>query len=182
MPSTTAPVYLAMLGMTILSFSVQIIDSFTGTGLIGTEFLLQLQQYISCNPLRPLITIYIARSTHALIAHDYSGLNLSTWITSIAEPALSTPGGLFNFLQSAPGPVILLDNTAVAPFAYWYPSFLRAGIHIISPDKKAYAQSLSLFRELDHEIPKEGASKLPSARDYPLFLPFENSSQPATKF
>jgi homoserine dehydrogenase len=50
-----------------------------------------------------------------------------------------------DYLSRAPGPVVLVDNTSNQDIANSYPNFLAKGIHIVTPNKKAFSASMALW-------------------------------------
>lgn len=61
--------------------------------------------------------------------------------------ALSPPE-IVSYLSSAPGRSILVDNTSDPALASAYPLFLRAGISIVTPNKKGFSSDLSLWKDI----------------------------------
>jgi len=49
---------------------------------------------------------------------------------------------------AAGGTVAIVDNTSSDAVATLYPSFLAAGIAVVTPNKKAYSSSLDLYSEI----------------------------------
>ncbi|KAH8146485.1 uncharacterized protein LAJ45_09431 [Morchella importuna] len=117
-----------------------------GAGGVGKAFISQLASYASTSR-RPLSTILIARSTQAIISADYSGIDLTSWSTAATSPAPSFSQTL-SFLTAAPGPVILVDNTADVGFAGNYPALLKSGISVVTPNKKGFSSDLSLWNAI----------------------------------
>ncbi|KAI4167857.1 MAG: hypothetical protein LQ343_006871 [Gyalolechia ehrenbergii] len=62
-------------------------------------------------------------------------------------PALSPPE-ILDFLSSAPGKCVLVDNTSNQDVAASYPSFLRKGISVVTPNKKAFSSDLALWQSI----------------------------------
>src|ERR1700743_2065585 len=115
-----------------------------GVGGVGTCFLSQLA---SLPPhLRPSL-IFISRSSKQLYNSSYAPVNASD-LQSSSSKLLSVPGELTTYLSSAPGRVILVDNTSSQDVANAYPSFLRKGISVVTPNKKAFSGSLQLWNDI----------------------------------
>lgn len=55
---------------------------------------------------------------------------------------------MVSYLSSAPGRSILVDNTSDPKLASTYPEFLKAGISIVTPNKKAFSSDLSLWNDI----------------------------------
>jgi homoserine dehydrogenase len=117
---------------------------------VGTAFLHQLAR------LRNVSLILLARSTQALMSPvpAYSpAIPASDWQISASLPTLTKTGALSpqeiaSYLLSAPGRAILVDNTSDLTLASAYPLFLRAGISIVTPNKKGFSSDLSLWSDI----------------------------------
>ncbi|PNS17133.1 Homoserine dehydrogenase [Sphaceloma murrayae] len=132
----------------------QVFVAVIGVGGVGTSFLTQLQSLSSKLSQSPspvyLTTILLARSSKMLISESYRPLSLSDWSSALSAsttPLLST-SSLISFLSSAPERVVLIDNTSSSDLASSYPQFLAKGISIVTPNKKAFSSSLSLWDEI----------------------------------
>lgn len=124
--------------------------STTGAGGVGKCFINQLSAFAAKSSVT-LKTILLSRSKTALVSRDYSGINLSTWESDFASSAVATPAfpaETLDFLKSAPGPVILVDNTSNESVAAAYPQFLNAGIHIVTPNKKGFSSGIQLWNDI----------------------------------
>ncbi|KAL1957913.1 hypothetical protein VTO42DRAFT_5305 [Malbranchea cinnamomea] len=123
-----------------------------GVGGVGTHFLNQLARL----PNAPSLVL-LARSTQTLTspAPAYSpaipaGVD---WQTASAAPSVAksgplTPEEVAAYLSGAPGRAVLVDNTSDPALASSYPLFLSKGISIVTPNKKAFSSSLSLWRDI----------------------------------
>ncbi|PYH33534.1 homoserine dehydrogenase [Aspergillus neoniger CBS 115656] len=122
-----------------------------GVGGVGTAFLNQLARL----PNAPKL-ILLARSTQTLLSPTpaYSpSIPAAEWKTASATPSLTKSGALSaeeiaNYLSSAPGRSILVDNTSDPALAASYPVFLRKGISIVTPNKKGFSSDLSLWKDI----------------------------------
>ncbi|GME96600.1 unnamed protein product [[Candida] boidinii] len=52
------------------------------------------------------------------------------------------------FLSKSPLPTILVDNTSSNAVAESYPSFIKAGISIATPNKKAFSSDIKLWNDI----------------------------------
>ena len=81
-------------------------------------------------------------------------LSLENWPAQLAaskQPSL-TPSDIYTYLTTSndtSGKCILVDNTSSQSLAEAYPSFLSGGISIVTPNKKAFSSSLSLWQEIE---------------------------------
>ncbi|KAI9889420.1 MAG: hypothetical protein M1814_005356 [Vezdaea aestivalis] len=118
-----------------------------GTGGVGAAFLSQLE---SLSKTRPLSTILISRSKQMILSPDFRPLDLENWQTELELfPTATLPfSEILNILSSAPGPVVLVDNTSNQDVADAYPSTLRRGIAVVTPNKKAFSSGLGLWEDI----------------------------------
>ncbi|KAL6719008.1 Homoserine dehydrogenase [Lecanora helva] len=143
-----------------------------GVGGVGAHFLGQLAALAQVHT--NISMILISRSTKSLLGSPENPIPLSTWSTVIspwfADPSTTTAPDLpssststrltssspaltidqtLSFLQKIkPGKTILVDNTSDHSLASAYPSFLTAGISIVTPNKKAFSGTLSLWKSI----------------------------------
>jgi homoserine dehydrogenase len=95
-----------------------------------------------------LSLVWLSTSTKAVYHNDYK--SLSNWESDLANnarPTLALPQ-LQDYLVKAPGKVVLVDNTSNQDVADSYPAFLKKGISIVTPNKKAFSGSYTLWREI----------------------------------
>ncbi|HVW67625.1 MAG TPA: bifunctional aspartate kinase/homoserine dehydrogenase I [Steroidobacteraceae bacterium] len=87
------------------------------------------------------------------------GLDLSNWRSQYEES--TTPADLQRFVDHVRVDylphTVLLDCTASAEVAKHYPEWLEAGIHIVTPNKKANSADMAFYRRL-REARRKGAS------------------------
>lgn len=121
-----------------------------GVGGVGNAFLSQLARL----PNAPKLVL-LARSSQTLLspAPAYSPSIPTDWKTAAETSSLTKSGALSpddiaSFLSSAPGRAILVDNTSDPALASAYPVFLRSGISVVTPNKKAFSSDLSLWKDI----------------------------------
>ena len=112
-----------------------------------------MSDYIASNRSAPhtLIPILVSRSSAALVSQDYSPIQLSSALESLAASTLkplSFPDEALTYLKQAPGEVILVDNTSDEKLASYYPVVLKNGIHIATPNKKAFSGDITLWNSI----------------------------------
>ena len=123
-----------------------------GIGGVGSELIQQLVD--SDNPY-PISIAAISNSRKMRLFTD----GASCFIPKQGTNALDDPSaqaasldGLLDALSSLaqrkPGKVVLVDNTASQTVAETYPRFLDAGIHVVTPNKKAFSGSLELYKRI----------------------------------
>ncbi|KAF3905519.1 Aspartokinase [Arthrobotrys entomopaga] len=133
-----------------------------GVGGVGKAFLGQLSSYIKKNSSTVSISVvYISRSSAALISRDYSPLPLTAFISEELDAAGTSPlsvPDLIQFLKSSGKESILVDNTSSVDLASTYPEFLKAGIHIATPNKKGFSSEESLWNNVFSAAGNNGGS------------------------
>ena len=116
---------------------------------MGQHFISQLEHVIKSYP--QLSLILISRTNKCLFTEDFAHtISLDTWDSDLAaskQPVLDLPG-ILTYLGTAPGKCIVVDNTSSQEVAESYPSFLRNGISIVTPNKKAFSGTLGLWRDI----------------------------------
>lgn len=136
-------------------FPKQISIAVIGAGGVGKAFLSQLQtlsQKLSQSPAGPtyLSLILLATSRKSIHSADYSALPLSDWeskLASTSQKPFALPE-LADYLAAAPGKVVLVDNTSNQDVADAYPTFLKKGVSIVTPNKKAFSGSYDLWQKI----------------------------------
>ncbi|KAH9834709.1 Homoserine dehydrogenase [Teratosphaeria destructans] len=125
-----------------------------GVGGVGKAFLHQLHHLQTRlrhqNPPTNLNLILLRRSTTQIFSSSFQPLDLSTVLDQLQQsqqPLLPLPE-LLDYLHTAPGRVILVDNTSDPTLAASYPSILRKGISIVTPNKKAFSDSHALWADI----------------------------------
>ncbi|KAF8462974.1 putative homoserine dehydrogenase [Kalaharituber pfeilii] len=102
-----------------------------GAGGVGRASLRQLFNYmVNKSAPHTLVPIAVSRSSKAIISTDYSPISLSSILEdldkSVTKP-LAVPDEIISYLKTAPGEVILVDNTSDETLASLYPRFLENG-------------------------------------------------------
>ncbi|KAL8717545.1 MAG: hypothetical protein Q9225_005223 [Loekoesia sp. 1 TL-2023] len=129
--------------------SDQVFIAVIGAGGVGSYFLTQCSQVLPKYPNTSLVLI--SRSNRSLRVPSFNhALSLSTWEQDLAtsDAPASNPSETLDFLSSAPGKCILVDNTSSQDVAASYPDFLRKGISVVTPNKKAFSSDLGLWRSI----------------------------------
>lgn len=85
-----------------------------------------------------------------LFSEDFRPLPIDKWETNLAashQATLSLPA-IAEYLHQAPGPAVMIDNTSSQAVADAYPLFLRQGISVVTPNKKAFSGSYALWEDV----------------------------------
>lgn len=129
-----------------------------GVGLVGSELLRQISNLNPTTARRPINVFYLSSSTRAVFGRD--PIDLSTWESTLSEA--NVPPQLLALSVALPslggGTVVLVDNTSSEEIASKYPLFLKNGIHIVTPNKKAFSGSLALYEEIVNTARESGVS------------------------
>ncbi|KAJ9663156.1 Homoserine dehydrogenase [Neophaeococcomyces mojaviensis] len=116
-----------------------------GLGGVGKAFLNQLATLKLQTTSRPVV-IFASRSSKQIYTKNYDSVDATT-VDSSSSPLLSL-SDLTTYLGGAPGKVILVDNTSNQDVANAYPSFLRKGISVVTPNKKAFSSNMQLWDDI----------------------------------
>lgn len=95
--------------------------------------------------------VLISRSNRSLRVPSFKdAISLSTWEQDLAaseSPAVS-PSEILDFLSSASGKCVVVDNTSNQDVAASYPAILKKGISVVTPNKKAFSSDLGLWQSI----------------------------------
>ena len=135
-----------------------------GVGLVGGEFIRQLLAFPSPSPFR-LVSLSSSQST--VFAPDRLSFSASNWTDELASSGRK-PDLQFLLRELAslvkPGQeVVLVDNTSSNDVAALYPQFLKVGVNVITPNKKAFSSELSLYEQILAASLESGAKFLNEA-------------------
>ncbi|KIO21821.1 hypothetical protein M407DRAFT_79895 [Tulasnella calospora MUT 4182] len=139
-----------------------------GVGLVGSELLKQLAQPSLASRFR---LVFVSNSKHSVSSLTPKGsLDFSNWKQNLegstAPPALEDlPRILGEFVEgdAAKNPFAVVDNTSSESVALLYPKFLRAGINVVTPNKKAFSSDLWLYDDIVASSASTGAKFLHEA-------------------
>ncbi len=126
-----------------------------GAGVVGSELINQLSHlkgYIKYN------VVLLAESGHVLRNDDFSPLDLSSWrknLDASTVPGMTTTE-IAKFLQKSPLPTIVVDNTSNQAVASSYPTFIKQGTSVATPNKKAFSSDIKLWNEIFDYAGKPG--------------------------
>lgn len=113
-----------------------------GVGLVGSELLHQIAS-LSAKHTQKFKIILIASSKHTLVNPQ------NDWKNALSSaPQIDVLDHLIKQKKTFTGATVLIDNTSSDTVASTYPSFLKAGISIVTPNKKAFSGSLKLWEEI----------------------------------
>ena len=119
-----------------------------GVGLVGSEF---VDQLLSLG-LPSVKLVYLSASEYSVFIPD--GLDPSEdWRKALSSSrSTSDPEELIEMIKANFSPsktkAIIVDNTSSEFIANFYPDFLKEGFHVITPNKKAFSSSQSLYDDI----------------------------------
>ncbi|KAF1812996.1 hypothetical protein P152DRAFT_473520 [Eremomyces bilateralis CBS 781.70] len=138
--------------------AADVILAIIGVGGVGKPFLKQLTKItarLAKSPSNPVFVkvVYLARSQTALYDRDsYKQVDLQYWEQELAARGTSplSPSEVAEFLTKYPqsGHRIVVDNTSDPTVAAEYPTFIRQGISVVTPNKKAFSGPLALWESI----------------------------------
>ncbi|KAJ3040961.1 hypothetical protein HK097_002416 [Rhizophlyctis rosea] len=127
-----------------------------GPGLVGSEFISQIAAYQARNAATRFSVVAIANSRRQILS---SKVSLSNWKTDL-EGSNAQSADLSKLIDhaAAHSPCVVVDCTSNETVASSYPAWLDRGLHIVTPNKKAFSGSLSLWEDLQKK--SAGKSKV----------------------
>ncbi|KAF8146928.1 homoserine dehydrogenase-domain-containing protein [Mycena galopus ATCC 62051] len=139
------------------SLSPRIYVAVVGVGLVGSEFINQLLS-IRASPFH-LVSLTSTTRTIFNLTHPISSSWKSDLASSADRPDLSKLTQQLSALVSPTQKVALIDNTSSEDVAALYPTWLSAGISVITPNKKAFSGDIGLYEELVAASAKTGGGR-----------------------
>ncbi|KAG0167696.1 hypothetical protein DFQ28_005804 [Apophysomyces sp. BC1034] len=115
-----------------------------GVGLVGSELLNQLK----ATGAKSLNVVGLTSSKKMVLSQDYAALSLVNWKTELDNGSTSDLDAFAKYFANSPEHSIIVDCTASDAVAQLYPSWLKAGISVVTPNKKGFSGSLSLYNEI----------------------------------
>ncbi|CAO0795859.1 unnamed protein product [Mucor circinelloides] len=119
-----------------------------GCGFVGSELIAQL--HATRSSARRLKVVAIANiDTMNLSDKEYTPLHLTNWESDLSKSGVKPNLDEFiNYMAASPDHAVIVDCTASEGIANMYPSWLKKNLSIVTPNKKAFSGSLSLFKEI----------------------------------
>lgn len=134
-----------------------------GTGVVGSAFLAQLGEQVDRLAAEFNLDLRvrgIATSRSMLL--DDRRIDLRAWREELERGAVPVdPEVLVRHVHAEHLPhAVLIDCTASDAVARYYPEWMRRGIHVITPNKRANTAPLDFFRALRHTSRRSGVHYL----------------------
>jgi homoserine dehydrogenase len=119
-----------------------------GCGFVGSELIAQL--HATQSSAKRLKVVGIADIDNMNLSDtEYTPLHLTNWQSELANSGVKPDlDVLVKYLSGSPEHAVIVDCTASQAIANLYPSWLNAGISIVTPNKKAFSGPLPLFKEI----------------------------------
>ncbi|KAJ3753799.1 homoserine dehydrogenase-domain-containing protein [Lentinula raphanica] len=134
-----------------------------GVGLVGSEFINQLLSIpAESSPFR---LVSLSSSSRTVFVDPANAISSIDKWKSILSASNEKPN-YENLTQKLSGlidpstKVAIVDNTSSDDIASLYPQWLRAGINVITPNKKAYSGDLGLYEDILRASKETGAKFL----------------------
>ncbi|KAJ7810795.1 homoserine dehydrogenase-domain-containing protein [Mycena olivaceomarginata] len=129
-----------------MASSPKIYVAVVGVGLVGSEFINQLLTIRSS----PFHLVSLTSTTRTLFNHaqPLSASWKSDLASSADRPDLAKLTQQLSALVSPTQKVALIDNTSSEDVAALYPTWLKAGISVVTPNKKAFSGDIALYEEI----------------------------------
>lgn len=143
----------------------KILVAIVGVGLVGSELISQL---LSIPPkASPFKLISLTSSSRSLFTGKDAPITPGTaWKSQLAEskaPDLAALTAQLTQLVGEDERVALVDNTSSDAVAGLYPIWLKAGINVVTPNKKAFSGDAELFAQILSASEESGARWLNEA-------------------
>lgn len=127
-----------------------------GVGLVGSEFINQLVA-LPANSAFHLVSLTSSSRTVFTKESPIQAQWKSILSSSSQRPDLQVLTKQLASLVSPTEQVALIDNTSSEDVAAMYPAWLQAGIHVITPNKKACSGESSLYDKIISASQQSGA-------------------------
>ncbi|RUS27856.1 homoserine dehydrogenase-domain-containing protein [Jimgerdemannia flammicorona] len=116
-----------------------------GLGLVGSELLAQLHKTKN----HALRVVALTNSRRMLLSDaSYTPLPSTAATALAASESATSLSELAAYLAASLVPAVVVDCTSSDAVAALYPSWLRAGLSIVTPNKKAFSGDLELYNEI----------------------------------
>ena len=146
---------------TMASQNRPLLVAVVGVGLVGSEFIRQLLSIRAPSPFR---LIALSSSSRILFTGKESPITAdkaSEWKSLLASSAtrsdLKQLTAQLSALVEDNERVALVDNTSSEEVASFYPTWLKAGIHVVTPNKKAFSGEKELYESILQAAKESGA-------------------------
>ncbi|KAJ2803388.1 Homoserine dehydrogenase [Coemansia helicoidea] len=124
-----------------------------GPGLVGGALIEQLAAHLQSPRFGSLpiaIVGLINSKKMAVSAAPFAASDLGDWKSRILGDAAGSAdmAQFADSLAKLGAPTVVVDCTSSSTVAELYPEWLARGLHVVTPNKKAFSSDLSLFRKI----------------------------------
>jgi homoserine dehydrogenase len=116
-----------------------------GCGLVGSEFISQVQEY-QRQGRRPMLDLGVVMNSKRMIVDRFDD-----WKRSLEKSEIKSDYKLFIKECLKYKRCVVVDCTCSDLVAGMYPEFLSNGLSVVTPNKKAFSGDLGLFQEVHFE-------------------------------
>lgn len=116
-----------------------------GVGLVGSELLSQLK----ATGAKRLKVVGLTNSKKMVLSDtEYSSLSLTEWKNDLENGVPADLAVFAKYLSEAKDHSVIVDCTASDAVAQLYPAWLKAGVSVVTPNKKGFSGPLSLYNDI----------------------------------
>ncbi|KAI9494416.1 hypothetical protein BDB00DRAFT_819068 [Zychaea mexicana] len=117
-----------------------------GVGLVGSELLAQLH----ATSAKRLNIVGLTNSRNMVVSDtEYKPLSLTQWKQDLETSGVQADLGVFaKYLADSPDHAVIVDCTASDAVSQLYPEWLKAGVSVVTPNKKGFSGSLELYKQI----------------------------------
>ncbi|KAJ2316658.1 Homoserine dehydrogenase [Coemansia sp. RSA 2704] len=124
-----------------------------GPGLVGSALIEQLVAHSRspCFAALPIVVVGIINSTKmAVSSTPFAVGDLNEWKSKVlgGSAAAADLAQFADTVAALKGPTAVVDCTSSDTIAELYPLWLSKGLHVVTPNKKAFSGDISLFRKI----------------------------------
>lgn len=136
-----------------------------GVGLVGSEVISQLTLLPSLAKTFTIVALQNSKKT--LLLDSSNPLNASNWKSQLdnSQTSALSLAALTLHLSKLHKHTVVVDNTSNDDVASFYPAFLRAGLSVVTPNKKGLSSTLDLYQDI-----LKASSSISSGRDKPALI------------
>ncbi|CAO3611371.1 unnamed protein product [Mucor hiemalis] len=133
-----------------------------GIGLVGSELVSQILRS-SCSQSFKVVGLTTSQKM-VVSDSEYKSLSIAKETENLRSTVNSTGVNtdltqFAEYLSKSKDHSIIIDCTASEQVANLYPSWLRSGLSVVTPNKKAFSSSLDLFKEIQDLAANTSQSK-----------------------
>lgn len=135
-----------MLSCNLFFFQNMVVVGIVGVGLVGSELLNQLK----ATRAKRLKVVGLTNSRNMLLSDtEYTPLALDSWKSNLQSSDVTANLDVFaKYMADSSEHAVIVDCTASDAVAKLYPAWLKAGVSVVTPNKKGFSGDLNLYKEI----------------------------------